>query len=405
MQISHQTYEELFEKVLPIFWQTPFYRDKLEQAGVSLRDLFSLKDIVKVPFTYKSEIRRSSPFYRTPLKPREIRFLFSSSGTTGKPTVYVWGDEDIRTFQEASKKAFTDIGVNASDTILVLAPFGMPVMGYCMLEQYRSVGATVIPLGILPPQEVLDALNKWPVTAVATLPSVAVKLHEFAVNNQIALPSRPISFHFGGYFMSNALRKRIENMWGGRAFNLFGMSEIFGPIGWESKPGEGFRYIVEYLYIEVLDPETLQPVPPGTPGVAVYTTLWHKGFPLLRYWSDDYIVMHIESDEGYAPRFSYLGRPNESIEINGKRFFALQIDEIIFSYPVGNEYKLEIRSEGSKDVATLMVEVSSPGASLIHSLSERLSSYLHIRVDIKPVPLGTINRNYIKPIHLIDQRR
>lgn len=397
---------EHFMDVWPVFWRTPFYAAKLKQARIHPDDVTGLQDIKKIPFTYKNEVRLTSPFERTPLSIEEIRLLLSSSGTTGRATVYAWGDEDIEILRESGRKAFTDIGVQEADVVLVLAPFGMPVMGYCMLEQYRELGVTVIPLGVRPPQEVLHILNEWPITAIATLPTVAVKLYEFAVLNEVRLPDRKISFHFGGHFMSNALRKRIESMWGGKAYNLFGMSEIFGPIGWECEQQEGFHYIAEHLYVEVIDPDTLQPVEPGEIGVAIYTTLWNKGFPLLRYWSDDFVVMISNpcSCGSPLPRFRYVGRPHEMTVVNGRRIFSSQVEEIVLSYPVGNEYRLKFESTHREDKAVLVVEMPSLKQSVVNALSDLLSQYLQIPVEVEVVTPGSLNRDYVKPVRIIDTR-
>jgi phenylacetate-CoA ligase len=153
---------------------TPFYKKKLK--GININDIKEVSDLRKLPFTIKEELRLSKPMERTSLNFDGIAFFFSSSGTTGHPTVYPWSKQDDIVLKEVSARCMKRIGVRSGDISLVLAPFGMPIMWYCMLTQYLAIGAGVVPLGITSSNEIVKAMDAFPITSITTLPIVATRL-------------------------------------------------------------------------------------------------------------------------------------------------------------------------------------------------------------------------------------
>ena len=395
-----------FHEVWPLLWKVPFYERKLRDAGLVPTPSLLLSELVRVPFTHKAEIRLADVLTRSPYALRDIRYLLSSSGTTGQATVYAWVDEDDRVLYAASRRALNRISCSDDDLALILAPFGLPVIGHCLMSQYAAVGAAIAPLGVRPPDEVWQTLLTLPVTIIATLPIIATRLLEFAAARALPLPPSLRHLHLGGGYLSAARRRRLQEMSNATVFNLFGMSEIFGPFGGECHEQQGFHYIDDYLLIEVIDPETKRPVPPGKPGVAVYTTLWAKGAPLLRYWSDDLIVELPDRCNcgDPAPRFCYVGRPHERIVVDGKPIYAHQVEEMLFSFPVGSEFTVRVQTIGSQEIFDVAVE-ELPGSDVdLAALNACLEEVLRRPTTARVVALGTFPRDNPKPKVMIDER-
>jgi len=401
--------EQRFHNMLPLLWKTPLYQRKLHQAGLTPNQIQSLGDLSSVPFTTKDDLRRTHPSERSPYSFDEIEYLFSSGGTSGEPTVYYWTHHDTEVLREAGARAMKRVGISADDLALVLASMGLPIMWYCMFQQYNALGAGVIPLGTCPPSEVVDALLNFPATVITTLPVIGTRLREFMMGTGIEWPEdRPLrQFHCGGDFLTEARRQRIQHLWGVQCYNFFGMSEIFGPIAGECPQRAGMHFLADYVYMEVLDPDTHYPVPDGTPGIAVYTTLWPKGAPLLRYWSDDFVIVNrIPCVCGAtSPRITFLGRPLDMAYVNEQRLFASQLEEAVLAFPqVGGEYQLRLISDVDGESAHLTVE-ESPGAQVpVPKVREALDILLRMPIAVQVVPPGTLPRDTPKPTRILDQR-
>jgi phenylacetate-CoA ligase len=402
--------EQRFQDVLPFLWDIPLFKQKLQSAGLSASSLKGLSDLSAVPFTTKEDLQRSHPSARSSTQLEDIEYLFSSSGTCGEPTIYYWTYLDTEVLREAGARAMGRVRVNPHDLALVLAPMGLPIMWYCMFQQYHSLKAGVIPLGARPPAEVVHALLMFHATIITTLPVVGTRLREYMLGTGIEWPGNNMlrQFHCGGDFLTEARRQRIEYLWGSQCFNFFGISEVFGPIAGECQYQRGMHFLSDYVYLEVLDPDTFLPVPDGKPGVAVYTTLWRKGSPLLRYWSDDFIIVNHEpcACGEPTPRITYLGRPLDMAWVNGSRLFTSKVEETILAFhQVGGEYQLHLFSEPEAENTRLIVE-ETPGAHVpIIEVRESLGNVLKLPVEVEVAAPGTLPRDTPKPKRIHDHRK
>jgi phenylacetate-CoA ligase len=320
--------------------------------------------------------------------------------------MYAWSEDDISVQTEVAKRVLTSAGTTSSDLGLVLAPLSLPVMGHCMVRQFSAVGAGFIPIGSAEPEEVVSLIRNLPVTAVATLPTVASRLLEYMmfvmqmdVDEQIQIRQ----FLLGGDFVSNARRHRLEQAWRAKCYDFYGISEIFGPMCGECSHRNGLHFPADYVFVEVLDRQTKRPVPEGEPGVAVYTTLWEKGSPLLRYWSDDYVTWTWELCEcgRKSPRMRFLGRPVDCADVQGRRLFAKDVEEIVLKFPISDEYYCEyiVRDEGP--VVQASVEPIPDFAVPTQELCDALESLFDMPIQLSIADPGTLPRNQVKPRRLI----
>jgi phenylacetate-CoA ligase len=395
-------------EIIPYIANVPFYKKKLLDEGINIEDIREISDLSKLPFTTKEELRLSKPMERTPLGYDGIAFFFSSSGTTGNPTIYPWSTKDDLILREVAARCMKRVGVGSGDISLVLAPFGMPIMWYCMINQYLAAGAGVVPLGISSSNEILKAMSAFPITSITTLPIIGTRLFEFMSMKKMSLiKNRFRHFHFGGDYLSNARRYRIENYWGVESYDFYGLSEIFGPIAGECEEKKGLHFAADYVLAEVIDPITKEPVPEGEVGVAVYTILWEKAAPLLRYWSDDYISLTWEKCKcgRTSPRIIFKGRPIDSEIINSRRVFAKDIEEILLSFSgTSDEWASKIVGSTEQPMAKVYLEKTASYKIDIKRIQQELTNWLKIPVRIEIVPFGSFSRSDVKPKRILDVR-
>jgi phenylacetate-CoA ligase len=415
--IDYMPREELIDlqnkklrEIIPYIAKVPFYKKKLSEGGISIEDIKEISDLQKIPFTTKEELRLSEPMERTSLNYDGIAFFFSSSGTTGDATIYPWSPQDDLVLREASARCMKRIGVGPGDISLVLAPFGMSIMWYCMINQYLATGAGVVPLGIPPPNEIIKSINAFPITFITTLPIIGTRLFEFMEKNKIPfVKNRLRQFHFGGDYLSNARRSRIEKYWDLECFDFYGISEIFGPIAGECSERRGLHCACDYILVEVINPETKKSVSEEEVGVAVYTTLWEKGAPLLRYWSGDFITLTWEKCKcgRTSPRIIYKGRldAGNGIKMNDKIIFAKDLEDILLSFPeVSDEWAMKIEGTLENPIAKIFIE-RVPGQRIPDErIREEITNLVNIPVGIEVVPPGFFPRDDVKPKRIVDSR-
>ena len=259
------------------YFDLPFYTEHCKKSGVNLTEVRTEEQFLKIPFTVKEDLRNSSAYSRTRTASEEIYGLYSSNGTTGKKTFYVHSQLDHRKQAEYVRTFYSALGMKAGGLGAVFGPIGSPVMGHCMIWQFHAMkmGMTLCPQPS--PENIIDVIQSLPVTDIATLPQVASFLAASPEWREIAAKSSVERLILGGDFLSEARRKLLEETWDAKVYNSFGMSEVFGPIGNECMEQNGFHYFDQDLYIEVVSPETGEPVEPGKVGIGVYTTLWTRG--------------------------------------------------------------------------------------------------------------------------------
>lgn len=352
------------------------------------RSFSSYEEFKKIPLMDKQSIRDTTVFERTNTTLNDVYGIFSSSGTTGNKTFYIYNKNDKAVHEEFVKTFFKELDITSSDIGGVMASVGTGVMAHTMLWEFNTVGAGYINCPEPSPQNMLDIIENVPVSVIATRPNVASSIAGFPELVQKARTSTVKKLAVGGGFLSKERRKLIEHVWNAECFNCFGMSEMFGPMAAECREKNGLHYLNEYLMIELLDPITKEPVEDGKPGIAVYTTLWEKGFPLLRYWTDDLMKLDFSVCKcgSTHPKLYYLGRLADCFLIDNEYVFPEQVEDILFKNGFFGDYKVIYNEEKY----TIFSECE--GYRDIHILTNEIKKLFHERnIQISLVPHGSLN--------------
>lgn len=361
-------------------FSSSFYRDR-----VTREQLENYAHFQTIPFTRKEDIRATSAWERTVARPGEVYGVFSSSGTTGDKTFYVYSMLDKRVHEDVVHTYLGTLGVNATDIGAVLAPVGTDVMSHTMMWEFTTMGAGYVNCPEPTVENIVHTIERVPVTIIATRPSIASSVAANPVARQVARNSSVRMLALGGGFLSRTRRALIEDAWDAPCYNLFGMSEVFGPMAAECPQKSGLHYRDDLLLIEVVDPVTCQPVEPGMTGVAVYTTLWAKGFPLLRYWTRD--LVRIVQDPcacgSPLPRFKFAGRLDDCFRLDGRYVFPEQIEDILYDAGARGEFQALRGKRG------VIVSVEDTKLDLA-TARERLEELIELPVRIKIVAGDTL---------------
>lgn len=341
----------------------------------------------KIPFMKKEHLRISTAMQRTTTTDSDIYGFFSSSGTTGEKTFYAFSKEDKKVHEYVVKRFFGELGLSENDIGAILAPVDTGVMAHTMMWQFTTMGASYVNCPEPTPENIISTCESVPVTTIATRPSVVSSIMYNDELCQRAKESNVNKLFLGGGYLSETRRKLLEKIWNADCYNLLGTSEMFGPMAAECIRKDGLHYPNEYIMIEVLDPVTCIPVKPGNWGIAVYTSLWHKGFPLLRYWTGDLVMVIDEKCDcgSEMPRIRHKGRFFDSIKVNNSYISPNEVEDLLFTNGAIGEWRLT----KNDSIVTLMTEAteSFDENNIRNALEELLLTSVRIE-HYQPFELG-----------------
>lgn len=403
--VNLNSQQQKLKEIYPYICSSPFYQKKLSAEFIN-PGFDPISNLLSIPFTSKDDLRLTDPMERTPLPISDVSAFFSSSGTTGLPSVYAWSKQDQEVYEAISSRILKNIRVNSDDVTLLPMRMGMSLSWYGIFTEMQKVGAAVILLGTSSTEDIIEALDKYPVTILKTSPVVASKvIREICTKYPSLLKKLKLrQIHLAGQYSSNARRRRLEKLWGVDVFDMYGLSE-FGLVGGECEEKNGQHYCADFALLEVIRPDEFVPVSPGEAGVAVYTTLWKKASPLLRYWSEDFVY----TDESPCscglnlPRLFFKGRLIDSAVIKGKRIFLSDVENVLFQHDeIGDEYQVELFGDVSSCQIKVQIEVVNTLSK--EMIQEELAELLGAPVDLELAPLNSLVRSNPKPNRITDYR-
>ncbi len=411
--------ERLIKTVERIYHNVPSYRAKMQEKGLVPADIKSVKDLSKLPFTEKTDLRDNYPFGMFTVPMSEIVRIHASSGTTGKPTVVGYTRNDLNMWSEVVTRTLCMAGVGQNDIVQIAYGYGLFTGGLGMHYGTENLGATVIPISGGNTQKQLQLMQDFKSSVIACTPSYALFLAEVMKENGIDPESLNLKVGiFGAEPWSENMRKEIEAKLKIKAIDIYGLSEVVGPgVSCECEEQAGMHINEDHFIPEIIHPETLEPMPAGEIGELVFTTITKEGIPIIRYRTHDLtrlIYDKCKCGRTLVRMEKCMGRSDDMLIIRGVNVFPSQIESVLLEMSETEpHYLLIVEREGTLDVLKVLVEVQEQFFSdEIHKLEElktkiknNIQNTLGISVAVKLVEPKTIERTAGKSKRVIDNRK
>lgn len=397
----------------------PFYRNAFSAGNLNPESVKSLEDIRRFPFTTKQDLRDNYPYGLFAVPLRDVVRVHSSSGTTGIATVVGYTRNDIVTWSDLVARILCGAGVTADDVIQIAFGYGLFTGGFGLHYGAERLGASVIPISAGNTRRQIQIMQDFKTTALVCTPSYALKMADVMMDMGLNPNSLSLRYGlFGAEPWSESMRREINERLGIRASDNYGLSEVMGPgVAGECQECNGLHISEDHFLVEVIDPETFEPVAPGEVGEMVITTLTKEAFPVIRYRTRDLTRLLPEPcpcGRTFMRMNRVLGRSDDMLIVRGVNVFPTQIESVLFDIE-GTEphYRLVVDRENNVDKMTVMVEVvesiffdaMKKQRELVEKIKKRLSSELGISVEVKLVEERTLERFEGKGNRVIDNRR
>ncbi|MCW3134856.1 MAG: phenylacetate--CoA ligase [Methanophagales archaeon] len=416
----HKMQEERLRSIVRyVHDHSSFYRQRFREAGVQPDEIKRLSDVTKLPFTSKRDLRNTYPTGMFCLPENWVVRYHVSSGTTGKPTVVGYTQGDVNMWTESLARALTSIGMGRGDVIQVSYGYGLFTGGLGLHYGAERIGATVLPTSAGNTERQIELMQDLGSSAIACTPSYFLYINEVAQKMGMSIrdDTKLKAGIFGAEPWSEGTRRRIEDSTGIKAYDIYGTSEMSGPLFTECHLQNGIHIWADLFLIEVIDPKTGERVEDGERGELVVTSLDKWAFPLIRYRIGDITILNNEPCEcgRTHPRIMrILGRTDDMIIVRGINVFPSQVESVLMKIPeIGDNYQIIVDRKGPLDVMTVKVEVTESTfsdkiadlMSLSKAVSMQLKSVLNITAEVELVEPGAIPRSEGKAQRVIDKRK
>ena len=409
MHISPLQLEQTDRQIKRLIKADNFYGRKMKEAGIE--GIKTEEDFLKLPFSHKEDLRDAYPLGLMAVPEEEIVRIHSSSGTTGKPVIIPYTAKDVDDWGEMFKRCYEFAGLTKKDRIQITPGYGLWTAGIGFQNGAEKLGAMVVPMGPGNTPKQLQFMVDMKTTVLAATSSYALLLAEEiakqGIGDKICLKKGII----GSERWGEKMRKRISEELGIELYDIYGLTEIYGPgIGINCRYDQGMHIWDDYLYLEIIDPVTGENVPDGEFGEIVITTLVKEGAPLIRYRTHD-ISRIIPGECPCGSRFPRIdviqGRSDDMVKFKGVNFFPKQIEEILADFPeLSSEYQIRISHLDGRDTLRLYVETN--GHVRFLEMADRVADMIKSRIGFTPlvkvVEIGVLPRSEKKTKRVIDER-
>ena len=409
----------LRQTVQRAYADVPHYRSKWDSAGVNPEKFKSLPDIARFPFTTKVDLRENYPFGMFAVSRQQLRRLHASSGTTGKPTVVGYTKDDLECWAELMARSLACAGALPGDIVHNAYGYGLFTGGLGAHYGAERLGCTVVPVSGGGTERQIALLNDFGANVLCATPSYALNIAEVAAGMGIDLRQSPLRVGvFGAEPWSDSIRGELEGRFGIKAVDLYGLSEILGPgVACECHVTQaGLHGWEDHFLFEIIDPDTLQPLPMGESGELVITTLTKAALPMIRYRTRDITRLNEEPcacGRTHVRIMRVSGRDDDMLIIRGVNVFPSQVEAVLVGFPgLAPHYQIVLTREGALDAMTVEVEVA-PDARLGDSerarkageVSHHIKSLIGVTCQVALKSPGEVPRSQGKAVRVKDERK
>lgn len=409
MKMTEEQFNLIKAQLKNLTSQECFYQKKLE--GIDIDDIKSQEDFEKLPFTWKGDLRDAYPLGLQAVSDEEIVRIHSSSGTTGLPVIIPYTQKDVDDWATMFARCYEMAGITNKDRIQITPGYGLWTAGIGFQLGAEKLGAMAIPMGPGNTEKQLRMMMDLESTVLCATSSYALLLAEEIEKRCIGEKIKLKKGVIGSERWGEKMRKRIAKELGIELYDIYGLTEVYGPgIGVSCKYDTGMHYWDDYIYIEIVDPNTGKVLPDGEVGEIVITTLQKEGAPLIRYRTHDLSkIIPGECPCGSKhPRIgTIIGRTDDMVKVKGVNIFPSQIEELLSGVDgASSEYQVRIEHTNGKDVMTLMVEIED-GADFEQTENETQKAFkskIGIAARIKAVAMGELPRSEKKSKRVYDYR-
>ena len=408
---------EKLRRTIETALNSPFYGQRLGRLGITPDSIKTVGDIRKIPFTTKQDLRDNYPFGLVAGDMKDAVRIHSSSGTTGHPTVVVYSRHDIDSWANMIARNMYMVGCRDTDVFQNSSGYGMFTGGLGFQYGAEKLGATTVPAAAGNSKRQIMFIRDFGTTCLHAIPTYAVRLAE--VFREEGLDPRETKLHtlfIGAEPHTDEQRRRIERMLGVKAYNSFGMTEMNGPgVAFECKRQDGMHLWEDNYIVEIVDPDTLEPVPDGEYGEMVLTTLDRTMMPILRYRTRDLTrIIPEQCPCGRTHRRidRIKGRTDDMFIIKGVNVFPMQVEKILAQFPgLGSNYLITLDTVDDNDIMTVEVELDSMPTDVYPELQKMtkniqraLKDEILLTPKVKLVGKGSIPTSDGKAVRVNDKR-
>ena len=398
--------------------KSPYYGRIFQERGITPDSIQSLEDLRKLPFTTKDDLRDNYPYGMVAIPLRECVRIHSSSGTTGNPTVVLHSAKDLDEWSNQVARCMYMVGLRDTDIFQNTSGYGMFTGGLGFQYGAERLGALTVPAAAGNTKRQIKFIKDFGTTSLHIIPSYATRLAEVMYEMGID-PRKDTKLRIvciGAEPHSEEQRKRIEQLLGVKAYNCFGMSEMNGPgVAFECQEQNGLHIWEDYVIPEIVNPDTLEPVPDGVVGELVLTTINREAMPLIRYRTRDltYVIPgECPCGRTHKRLARFQGRSDDMIILKGVNIFPIQVEKILMQFKeLGSNYMITLETIGTNDEMLVEVELSdlftddySALQRLTKEITRQLKDELLLTPRVKLVGKGSLPCTDGKAVRVKDLR-
>ena len=409
--------ERLVKQVRHVWNDLPYYRTKMEEAGVTPDDIRSRDDLYKLPFLTKDDLREAYPYGFLAVPRKDCVRIQSTSGTTGKRVVAFYTKEDIDLWEDCCARAITAAGGTADDVLQVCYGYGLFTGGAGLHGGSHKVGCMTLPMSSGNTDRQLQFMEDLGTTFLCCTPSYAQYLGECVKERGLSGKLRLRAGIFGAEAWSEEMRRDIEKTLGLKAYDIYGLTEISGPgVAFECCEQNGMHVNEDHFIAEIIDPETGKVLPDGEKGELVFTSVDKAAFPLIRYRTRDICVLHrgkCSCGRTFLKMSKPMGRTDDMLIVKGVNVFPSQIETVLMELGYSSNYQIIVDRVNASDTIEVLVEMNADTfsddlgkiTSIEKNILSALKAMLGISAKVRLVAPRSIERSEGKAIRVIDKRK